>query len=114
MRTLIDVRDAMRAYWDTVLYCEPGEAYNIGGATQISVGDFLQILKKFSTVEIPCRLDPHLLRPADITLQIPCTDKFEQTTGWKSQYSFEESVEHLLSYWRKQVLNEIQAGRVKC
>ena len=31
VRTLIDVRDAMRAYWDAALNCTPGEAYNIGG-----------------------------------------------------------------------------------
>jgi len=114
VRTLIDVRDAMRAYWDTVLYCEAGEAYNIGGTTRISVGDFLGILKELSTVEIPCRLDPTLLRPADVTLQIPCTDKFTKATNWKPQYNFEESVKHLLSYWREQVLKEIQSDKIKC
>jgi GDP-4-dehydro-6-deoxy-D-mannose reductase len=88
VRTLIDVRDAMRAYWDAVLHCQPGEAYNIGGQTTISVGEFLEVL------------NPQLLRPSDVTLQIPNTEKFVRETGWQPQYSFEESVEHLLSYWR--------------
>ena len=102
VRTLIDVRDAMRAYWDAVLYCEPGEAYNIGGQTTISVGEFLEMLKTLSTAPILSRVDPKLLRPSDVTLQIPCTDKFVQATSWEPHYSFEESVEHLLSYWRKE------------
>ena len=41
VRTFIDVRDAVRAYWDAILYCEPGEAYNIGGTTTMTVGDCL-------------------------------------------------------------------------
>ncbi|MBI2495636.1 MAG: hypothetical protein HYW10_03585, partial [Candidatus Omnitrophica bacterium] len=49
------------------------------------------------------RLDPNLLRPADVTLQIPRVDKFTRATGWAPRYSFEESVEFLLSYWRSQV-----------
>lgn len=100
VRTLLDVRDAMTAYWKAVLYCEPGESYNIGGPTTISVGDFLELLIKKSKVSIRTRQDPNLLRPVDVTLQIPNIDKFVQSTGWKTTYSFEESVEYLLSYWR--------------
>jgi len=103
VRTMIDVRDAMEAYWLALQKCEPGEAYNIGGTTTISVGDFLKILKKLAKVEIPSRVDPQLLRPSDVTLQIPDVTKFINATGWKPRYSFEESVQHLLEYWRKQV-----------
>jgi len=38
VRTMLDVRDAMRAYWEALGHCEPGEAYNIGGATTMTVG----------------------------------------------------------------------------
>jgi len=38
VRTLIDVRDAMRAYWEAVVHCDFGEANNIGGNTTITVG----------------------------------------------------------------------------
>ncbi|MBI3083477.1 MAG: GDP-mannose 4,6-dehydratase [Candidatus Omnitrophica bacterium] len=100
---MIDVRDAMVAYWEAVVHCEPGEAYNIGGTTTISVGKFLELLVKRSRVPIRTRLDPNLLRPADVTLQIPRVDKFTRATGWAPRYSFEESVEFLLSYWRSQV-----------
>lgn len=106
VRTLLDVRDAVRAYWEAMLYCQPGEAYNIGGPTIISVGEFLNVLKKLSKVEIPSRVDPNLLRPADVTLQIPCIDKFVQATKWKPKYTFDESVEHLLNYWRRETLKE--------
>jgi GDP-D-mannose dehydratase len=101
VRTFIDVRDAVRAYWEA-LRCRPGEVYNIGGSTTMTVGDCLERLKTLSTAAIPTRTDPRLIRPADVTLQIPCVDKFVQETGWKPQYSFYESLENLLAHWRKE------------
>jgi nucleoside-diphosphate-sugar epimerase len=98
----------MRAYWDAALYCLPGEAYNIGGKTSIKVGDFLDLLKSLVKTPIKSRVDPALIRPADVTLQIPSTEKFERTTGWKPQFSFEESVSFLLEHWRNEVDKEVK------
>lgn len=103
VRTLIDVRDAVEAYWLAIERCEPGEVYNIGGTTTLTVGEFLELLKKHSTVEIPCRVDPALLRPSDVTLQIPDTTKFQKATGWRPKVSFEDSVKNLLEEWRARV-----------
>jgi GDPmannose 4,6-dehydratase/GDP-4-dehydro-6-deoxy-D-mannose reductase len=106
VRTIIDVRDAMRAYWDAALYCTPGEAYNIGGKTTISVGQFLEMLKSLAKTPIPSRVDPALLRPADVTLQIPATEKFEAATGWAPRYSFADSVSFLLDHCRREAARE--------
>ena len=95
-----DVRDAMRAYWVATTRGRPGEAYNIGGTTTMKVGEFLEMLKSLASRPIPTRVDPALLRPADVTLQIPCCDKFVSETGWKPQCTFEDSVKNLLDYWR--------------
>ena len=108
IRTLIDVRDAMEAYWEAIMHCRPGEAYNIGGATSMSVGEFLELLIKQSTVQIPTKVDPNLLRPADVTLQIPSVEKFVKETGWKPKYSIEESIQYLLAFWRKEAAQEKQ------
>lgn len=101
IRTLIDGRDAVEAYWIAIEKCIPGEVYNIGGTTSMTVGEFLEILRQKATCPIPLRLDPDLLRPADVTLQIPDISKFTAQTGWKPKYTFEESVEYLLEYCRK-------------
>ena len=106
VRTLIDVRDAMSAYWAAAARCSPGEAYNIGGSVTISVGEFLELLKEQSQVPIPCAEDPRLLRPADVTLQVPDTSKFRLATGWAPKYTLEDSVQHLLQYWRGRVGGE--------
>lgn len=106
IRTVVDVRDIMEAYWLAILKCKAGEIYNIGGSTTMSVGEFLQHLIQHAKVPIPTRLDPKLLRPSDVTLQIPAVDKFVKATGWKPKYSFEESIENILSYWRKEAVNQ--------
>ena len=105
-RTLIDVRDAMASYWVALLRGMVGDVYNIGGTTVITVGEFLDLLKTYARCPIPSRMDSSLLRPADITLQIPDTTKFEKRTGWRPRYSFEESVKYLIDYCREIVERE--------
>lgn len=101
LRTIIDARDAMRAYYVAIKLGVPGEAYNIGGTTTVFVGDFLELLKKKAKCPIKSRQDPSLLRPKDVTLQIPDTSKFEKATHWKARYSFEDSVDFLLNERRR-------------
>ena len=100
IRTLIDVRDAMESYWVASQKCTYGIPYNIGGGTSMSVGDFLDVLKSRSTVPIKSVLDKQLLRPVDVTLQIPDTSKFHSVTNWEPKHSIEESVDFLLDYYR--------------
>ena len=107
VRTIVDVRDAMRAYWDALLHCKPGEAYNIGGTATMTVGEVLKRLIAMAKKPIPTRQDPALLRPADVTLQIPNVERFAAATGWKPKYSFDESLTHLLEYWRRRAAMEL-------
>ncbi|MDO8748067.1 MAG: GDP-mannose 4,6-dehydratase [Candidatus Omnitrophota bacterium] len=102
VRTIIDVRDAVAAYWQAIIHCKYGEVYNIGGTATITVGDFLKKLIAMSKKTIPTRCDPVLLRPADVTLQVPCVEKFKLQTGWKQNYDIDETLDFLLSYWRKE------------
>jgi len=108
-RTLIDVRDAMDAYWVAAVRGRPGEIYNIGGETVITVGQFLDVLKTLARCPIPSRQDPNLLRPADVTLQIPDTSKFRTETGWKPRFSFDESIAFLLQHCRSRVAENRKA-----
>ena len=113
VRTIIDVRDASNAYWEAILHCRYGEAYNIGGTTTMKVSEFLNILISLSDKPIPTRLDKNLLRPADVTLQIPSIEKFVNETGWKPRYSFEESAAYLLLYWRNEIAKGLSAKKDK-
>lgn len=101
VRTFMDVRDAVRAYWLLVNKCKPGEVYNIGGVETMTVGEMLKKLLAMSTMKkIKVNIDPKRLRPSDVTLQIPSVEKFSKETGWKVEIKFEKTLEDLLNYWR--------------
>lgn len=106
VRTFIDVRDAMAAYWEALVKGEPGEVYNIGGTTTMTVGECLRRLTSLSRAKIRARPDPRLVRPADVTLQIPCTDKFVAATGWRPRHGFDDSLRELLAHWRREARRE--------
>jgi GDP-mannose 4,6-dehydratase len=100
IRTFCDVRDAVRAYWVMVHKCKPGEVYNIGGNRTMTIKEALDALLSFSTKKFKIVVDPKLIRPSDVTLQIPCTDKFKKLTGWKPEIAFEKTLKDILDYWR--------------
>ena len=101
IRTFLDVRDAVKAYWRLVEVCPPGEVYNIGGVETMTVGEMLQKLLKLARVKnIKLEVDPERLRPSDVTRQIPCIDKFTAATGWKPEIKFDRTLEDTLNYWR--------------
>jgi GDP-mannose 4,6-dehydratase len=107
LRTIADVRDAVRAYYMLVTINPiPGEYYNIGGTYSCTIKDILNTLINMSTVgdKIKIEVDPARIRPIDADLQIPNTSKFTNHTGWTPEISFTKTMTDLLNYWREQVL----------
>jgi GDPmannose 4,6-dehydratase len=110
MRTIADVRDAVRAY-HLLLTHNPtkGATYNIGGEHSMTVGEILEFLIQQSSISgLKVEIDPVRMRPIDADLQIPDTSKFRLHTGWKPTINFEQTLIDLLNYWR----DEIGHGRV--
>lgn len=106
LRTVADVRDAVRAYFMLVTINPiAGEYYNIGGQHTAEIGEILDHLISISSIskELKIEIDPDRLRPIDADLQVPNTDKFTSHTGWKPEISFEQTMQDLLNYWRTRV-----------
>lgn len=103
VRTFCDVRDAVRAYWMLVNKCSPGEVYNIGGNRTMTIGEALDILLGYSKVKCETAVEQKLLRPSDVTLQIPCIDKFRDETGWEPEIPLEQTLKDILDYWREEL-----------
>jgi len=112
VRTLLDVRDAVRAYWKAVQYCTFGETYNVGSTKTNTVGQVLEQLIEISGKKIKTRLDEKLLRPADVTLQVPNVEKFVTVTGWQPKYNLDNSLRVLLEFARKEVKRELAVGTI--
>ena len=106
MRTIADVRDAVRAYY-MLLTINPvsGSYYNIGGSYSCEIDKILQDLINLSPIknEIKVVVDKNRLRPIDADLQIPDTSKFKKHTGWEPEIPYKKTILDLLNYWRDNV-----------
>lgn len=109
LRTYADVRDAVKAYYMLVtINPRGGQYYNIGGKKTMKISEMLDYLISQSTVDnIEIVTDPERLRPIDADLQVPDTSKFEHHTKWKPEYTFEQTMNDLLQYWR----DKVKSGR---
>ena len=111
LRTIADVRDAVRAYYMLLTVNPiPGEYYNIGGNYSCTIEDILNHLISISNLDkgsINIIEDPERIREIDADLQVPDTTKFKKHTGWKPEITFEQTMEDLLNFWRE----EIKKGR---
>ena len=102
VRTYNHIDDAIRAYWLCSEYGDRryGEVYNIGGNETCTVGEALDMLISKSDKPFEKVLDKDRLRPTDITLQIPCTIKFQNHFYWEPERGLSDICDDLLEYWR--------------
>ena len=109
LRTVADVRDAVRAYYMLVTVNPvAGAYYNIGGTHSCTIKEILDTLISFSPARdaIKVEVDPDRLRPIDADLQVPNTSKFHAHTGWRPELPHEKTLRDLLDYWRSRVATE--------
>lgn len=104
VRTLMSAESVAEAYWLAATRCRFGEVYNIGGTATMTVGEVLLRLSGMSH-KAPIRTvqGPDLLRPADVTHQVPCSDKFRKETGWQEKLDVDAALRGLLEHWRREV-----------
>ena len=55
-RTIVDIDDAMEAYWLAATKGKIGQIYNIGGNKSIKLKNFLKLLTQYSTSKIKLKL----------------------------------------------------------
>jgi nucleoside-diphosphate-sugar epimerase len=98
LRSVLDIRDAMRAYWLCATRGKQGEIYNISGTYKITIKDFLKKVVNNSSYKIALKLNKDLIRPKDIDIQIADCKKFKKDTGWTPRYSLNQSI----NYFKKE------------
>jgi GDP-4-dehydro-6-deoxy-D-mannose reductase len=102
-RDWTDVRDMVRAYWESVHKCVPGEDYVIASGVTRTIRSMLDYLLSLSSSKIECKLDESRLRPSDVQILLGDPAKFKKATGWQTTISFEQTMQDLLNYWRKEI-----------
>ena len=105
-RDFTDVRDTVRAYYLAVTHGVPGQVYNIGSGESHSIAELLEVLLRYSRIQIKVEADPTRLRPSDVPIVRCDATKFRALTGWQPQIRFETSLRDVLDDWR----GRVQAG----
>jgi GDP-4-dehydro-6-deoxy-D-mannose reductase len=100
-RTIMDVRDCCRAYYLLMLRFSPGEAYNVGGDESYTMEEILHMLLDIAGLQgaVKITVDPQLVRPIDIPVQICNSAKCRALTGWRPEIPVRQTLRDLLNYW---------------
>lgn len=101
-RIVIDVRDAVRAYYLLMQNHDNGEAYNVCGDMNsvVKMQFFTDKLIEISGLKgVEKKVSDKLYRPIDIQIQIGDTTKLKNKTKWKPEVPIEQTLADLFNYW---------------
>lgn len=104
-RVVMDVKDTVRGYYLLMQKFTPGEAYNVGGDELFTMGELLDKMLEISGLagKVKKKVDPKLVRPIDIPIQICNTGKMRKLTGFTPEIKIEQTLKDLLDYWDKKI-----------
>jgi len=100
-RDFSDVRDVVRAYRMLMQKGCAGETYNVGSGHAVAIREILDILLNLSTESIVIEQNPARMRPSDVPIMEADISKLQADTGWKPEYSLEETLQTMLNHNRR-------------
>jgi len=105
VRVVMDVRDTVNAYYKLMLTdASNKKVFNICGTTPYKMGHYTDMLIKQSKVEdVQKEICPNLYRPIDIYYQHGDISELLEATDWTEEYTLEQTMNDLLSYWIKKL-----------
>ena len=101
LRDFTDVRDVVRAYWMSLKFCKPGEAYNICSGKGYKIKDILEILLGLTGKQITIKKDKDRFRPSDVMVLVGDHSKFSKETDWQPRIPLKQTLYDILTYWRE-------------
>lgn len=101
VRDFTDVRDVVSAYRLLAQHGQPGEIYNLGSGQGVRIADAVEHLRSLATKPIAVRVEAARVRSVDQPLLVADSSKLRTTTGWKPQYTIQETLADMLGFSRK-------------
>lgn len=101
-RDFTDVRDVVDAYAMIAEQDLPMGVYNICSGQPRSVEEILTFLIGLAKRPLKLKVDPDLLRPAEVPFFVGSAAKLTQSIGWRPQRDFYASLTETLEWWRAQ------------
>ena len=99
-RDMTDCKDSAAVLVKLIRQGEPGEAYNIGSGTTMTIKDLLDTAVSMAKVKMVTQLDESRLRSFDEKVLVADNSKIVALTGWTPNTNMTSSVYSILNYWR--------------
>ncbi len=100
-RSITDVRELVSALVLLADKGTAGEVYNVSGEKVYQVKELIPLIEKATGMKLNIETDPALLRPTDEPIIYGDSTRLKKDTGWKQQYSLEETIQDMLRYLKK-------------
>lgn len=110
VRDFLDVRDVVRGAWLIARKGLPGHAYNICSGVGHSAQEVLDILRSYSSQDVPVERDPARLRPSDQPIVVGDNSRL-RALGWEPTIPLEESLASILECWREANDGQVAVAR---
>jgi GDP-4-dehydro-6-deoxy-D-mannose reductase len=101
-RDIMDVRDTVGAYRSLMRSATPGIPYNVCSGVPMPVRHLVELMCAKARVPVSIEQDPARFRPNDTPVVVGDRARITRDTGWVPAIPFEQTVDDLLTYWRKQ------------
>ena len=100
----------VRAYGLLIQHGVPGEIYNIGSGTAVSIQSLLDEIIRQSGISISVQHDPQKFRPVDYPSIAADISKLQQAIDWKPEISLERTIADTLTDWQIRLKNNVKKG----
>jgi nucleoside-diphosphate-sugar epimerase len=102
-RDITDVRESAAIVVRLAETGSPGEAYNIGTGSSVSMEQMLSLAVAQSRIPITLHQDPARFRVYDERVLLADVQKLRDLTGWRPSIDMKYTVAAILDYWRMRV-----------
>lgn len=101
IRDFSDVRDVVRAYYLLLYKGEKGQTYNVCSGKGYLIKDIIDLFSNIVGRRVFHTTDEKNFRPSENKVIIGSYEKLMNITGWKPEYSIEESLGAIINYWEE-------------
>jgi len=95
IRDFLHVEDVVEAYVALMERGKPGSCYNVASGTGVTIREIFVKLCASLGADVQARVDPGLMRPADIQHLVGDATKLRQDTGWRPRRTLDDVLDEV-------------------
>ena len=107
------VGDVVEAYLALFKHGKAGETYNVCSGEAVQLSTIIEMMGTILGKKVEIEINPDLFRPSDNMIVKGSHQKINRDTGWKPNYTLEQSLKAVLDFWIGRSQHLIETPSVK-